>query len=67
MIYELSVWIEDEIDRPPVMETQLEIDEELDKELINVISANLKIAFEVLYNKIVMVEFYERQNPLCLA
>lgn len=66
MNYELIIWFEDDIDSPPVMEAQLTVDENLDKETRNVIKSNMRIAFEIMYNQRMIVEFHERQTPLCL-
>lgn len=56
MVYTITVWLEDDIDSPPVMQTEIIVDEHLDKDIIDVVESNLRTAFEIMFNKLIVVE-----------
>jgi len=56
MNYEITVWLEDDIDSPPVMETEITIDDYVDTDVLSVVESNLKVGFAILLNKEIIVE-----------
>lgn len=46
--YTLTVWTEED---EPFMESLLTLDEEVDKDVLNVVASSMRTAFEILVNR----------------
>ena len=57
IVWDNENWEDEKMQVDPILETQITLYEDLDKETINVIKSNLRIAFEVMHNISIIVEF----------
>ena len=56
MTYEITVWLEDDIDAPPIMESEITIDEHIDNDTLGVVESSLRTGFAILLDKEIIVE-----------
>lgn len=63
MKYRLYVWdSETDFTVEPIMEADLILDEEVDTDVINVVESNLRVGFQILCNKSIIVEIERRSE-----